>query len=109
MKNLIESLVYELGLKIIVTLHDFGFSSSIWNYSRFTSTQYLVMKTTDVGKGYIICNEICDKFKIIENRSFQWGKRNLVQLINENFNKDEDSEENKMRKLQDNEEANIVI
>ena len=108
MKNLIEVLVYELGLRVIVTLHDFGFSSPLWNYSRFTSTQYLTMKKTDIGKGYVICNEICDRFKIIEGRAFHWGKRNLVQHINE-FNNKEDENEDKMRRLEDNEEANIVI
>ena len=116
MKQIIErQLVAELGLKVIVTLDylgDFSISQKIsdWSYSKDCCTQFLECKTIGPGKGYIRCNETCDKFKIGEKRSFEWGKRSLVQHVNAYMDK-EDEYEQKLQKIEDNAEDgnNIVI
>ena len=102
-KQIIDSLVYELGLKVIVTLHYLG-DFNIWNLSRYNSTQYLECVLISPGKGFVRCDEICDRFEIGENRAFKWGKRGLVKHVLE-YMKDEE------QKTEDNEEdgTNIVI
>lgn len=94
MKQMIDNLVAELGLKVIVTLHYLG-DFQIWNSSPYCSTQFIECRCKEPGKGFIISGEMCEKFKIKEGRKFEWGKRSLAkhELEFKNEENEADAEE----------------
>lgn len=89
--NIVERFVNWHGITMIVVMDDLGFDP--WTKFENTPVMKLICFSKTPGKGQLIYGSFSESFKVLEDRSFRWGKNHLVSNANEES--DDDNDENK--------------